>query len=75
MVQNVNKLKGKIIENGYSIRTLASEVNLCEVTLRRKINNDAEFSIQESLEIKDKLKLSTQEYVDIFFGEKLEFNS
>ena len=75
MVQNVNKLKGKIIENGYSIKTLASEVDLCEVTLRRKINNDAEFSIQESLEIKDKLKLSTQEYVDIFFGEKLEFNS
>lgn len=75
MVQNVNKLKGKIIENGYSIKTLASEVDLCEVTLRRKINNDAEFSIQESLEIKDKLNLSTQEYVDIFFGTKLEFNS
>ena len=75
MVQNINKLKGKIIENGYSIKTLASEVNLCEATLRKKINGSAEVNIGESLAIKSKLKLSTKEYVDIFFGNKLELNS
>ena len=75
MVQNVNKLKGKIIENGYTIKTLADEVDLCEVTLRRKINGNAVVSIEESLEIKNKLNLSTQEYLDIFFGSRLEFNS
>lgn len=75
MVQNANKLKGKIIENGYTIKTLASEVDLCEITLRRKINGDAVVSIEESLKIKNKLNLSTQDYIDIFFGSRLEFNS
>ena len=37
MVQNINKLKGKITENGYSIDTLALKLGLCNVTLRKKI--------------------------------------
>ncbi len=75
MVQNINKLKGKIIENGYSIKTLASEIDVCEATLRRKINGDVVVSIEESLEIKAKLNLSTKDYIDIFFGTRLELNS
>lgn len=75
MVQNINKLKGKIIENGYSIKTLASEIDVCEATLRRKINGDVVVSIEESLEIKAKLNLTTEDYIDIFFGSRLEFNS
>ena len=75
MVQNINKLKGKIIENGYSIKTLASEIDVCEATLRRKINGDVVVSIEESLEIKAKLNLTTEDYIDIFFGTRLEFNS
>lgn len=75
MVQNINKLKGKITEKGYSIKTLASEVGLCETSLRRKINQKSEVTIEESLKIKNKLNLSNQDYIDIFFGAKLEFNS
>lgn len=76
MVQNINKLKGKITENGYSIKTLAPKVGLCEVTLRKKINNNnSEFLLSESLLIKEVLNLSNKDYIDIFFGSKLEFNS
>ena len=75
MVQNINKLKGKITENGYNIKTLATEIGICETSLRRKINEKSEFSIAESLIIKDKLNLSNIDYLDIFFGSKLEFNS
>lgn len=75
MVQNANKLKGKITEKGYSVKTLASEVGLCETSLRRKINQKSEITIEESLKIKNKLNLSNQDYIDIFFGTKLEFNS
>lgn len=75
MVQNINKLKGKITENGYNIKSLASEIGICETSLRRKINEKSEFSISESLIVKDKLNLSNQDYLDIFFGAKLEFNS
>lgn len=75
MVQNINKLKGKITENGYTIKTLATEIGICETSLRRKINDKSEFSIEESLKVKDRLNLSNQDYLDIFFGSKLEFNS
>lgn len=75
MVQNANKLKGKITEKGYSVKTLASEVGLCETSLRRKINQKSEITIEESLKIKNKLNLSNQDYIDIFFGTQLEFNS
>lgn len=75
MVQNINKLKGKITENGYTIKTLATEVGLCETSLRRKINDQSEFTLSESLKVKEKLRLSSQDYLDIFFGTKLEFNS
>lgn len=75
MVQNTNKLKGKIAENGYTIKSLASDVGLCETSLRRKLNKKSEVTIGESLKIKDKLNLSSEDYLDIFFGTKLEFNS
>ncbi len=75
MVQNVNKLKGKITENGYTLKALSTEIGICETSLRRKINDKSDFSIAESLLIKDKLHLSSQDYLDIFFGTKLEFNS
>lgn len=75
MVQNINKLKGKITENGYTIKTLASEVGLCEASLRRKINDKSDFTLSETLKVKDKLNLTSQDYLDIFFGTKLELNS
>lgn len=76
MVANINKLKGKITENGFSIDTLASKLGLCNVTVRKKIGKEnSDFSITESLKIKELLHLSTKEYVDIFFGQELEFNS
>ena len=75
MVQNVNKLKGKITENGYTIKTLATEVGLCETSLRRKINDKSEFTLNETLKVKDKLHLTSQDYLEIFFGNQLEFNS
>ena len=75
MVQNINKLKGKITENGYSIETLAPIMKMCVTSLRRKINGKSEFSISESLVVKDKLNLSNKDYIDIFFGTELEFNS
>ena len=76
MVQNSNKLKGKIIENGLSIDTFASKLGLCNVTVRKKIDKEnSDFSISESLKVKEILNLSTDDYLDIFFGTKLEFNS
>lgn len=76
MVQNINKLKGKITENGYNLKSLSKEMDLCELTLRRKINNNnSEFTLSESLKIKKILNISNQDYLEIFFGTELELNS
>lgn len=75
MVQNANKLKGKITENGYTIKTLAPKLELCEASLRRKINEKSEFTLNETLKLKEALNLTNQDYLDIFFGTQLELNS
>lgn len=76
MVANINKLKGKIVENGYRPKEFADAIGMCELTVRKKINDKkSDFSIIESLKVKKVLNLSTQDYLDIFFGSELEFNS
>ena len=72
---NTNLLKGKIIEKGFTFKSLANAMNLSELTLRRKINNITSFYIEESVLLKNILNISTDEYIAIFFKEKLEFNS
>ena len=68
MVYNINKMKGKITENGYNMKTLSKELGMCEITLRRKINNKSEITIAESLKIKDILNLTDKEYTELFFN-------
>lgn len=76
MVQNINKLKGKKAEKGLTYKQIADELKITEATLRKKINElDGEFYLCETILIKNLLGLSTQDYVDIFFGTELEFNS
>lgn len=65
---NVNKLKGKIVENGLSITELAERIGIDRSTLYRKIGrNGDEFSIKEANLIARELKLSREEAVAIFF--------
>ena len=46
---NVNKLKGKIVENGMSIENLATVIGVDRATIYRKLNgNGASFSIKEA---------------------------
>ncbi len=68
MISNINKLKAKIVENGYKMRTLSEKLGICEVTLRRKINNKSEITIAESQKIREILNLTKDEYLEIFFG-------
>lgn len=65
---NVNKLKGKIVENGLSITELAKRIGVDRSTLYRKIGrNGDEFSIKEANLIARELKLSREEAIAIFF--------
>lgn len=69
MVANINKLIGKIAENGYTRQSFAKAMGMSEGTLRLKMNsNEYEFTIGESLKAKELLHLTTEEYLIIFIN-------
>lgn len=67
---NTLKLKGKIMEKGMTIQSLADEMNITSVALSSKINNKSEFRVSEINTIVAKLQLSNQEILSIFFAQE-----
>ena len=65
---NKNLLKGKIVENGMSIRTLAREMSINEATLHRKLNGTSDFTRKEIQKIVSVLSLTSNDIEDIFFA-------
>lgn len=63
---NTNKLKGKIVEKGLNIGDLADEIGMDRATLYRKIKEES-FSIKEASLICEKLDLTRDEVMAIFF--------
>lgn len=67
---NVNKLKGKIVENGMTVSSLAEKMGIDKATLYRKLNNNAEaLMLKEASAIVDILHLSIDEATAIFFSQ------
>jgi len=67
---NINKLKGKIVENDLTIEKLADEVGIDRSTLYRKINNKGEsFTIKEADLIAKALNLTAAEVNAVFFSQ------
>lgn len=69
---NINKLKGKIVENGLSVEKLAEKISIDRSTLYRKMSNNGEtFTIKEANLICKVLELSGQEATEIFFNQSV----
>lgn len=67
---NVNKLKGKIVENGLTIATLAQKIGIDRATLYRKLSNNGEtMLIKDANAIISVLGLSADEAMAIFFNQ------
>lgn len=67
--ENINKLVGKMAENGFTRKALAEALGITEITLRRKmLEADAEFNTSEILQIKELLNLTDAEFNLIFFN-------
>ncbi len=66
---NVNKIKGRIVENETSIAELAKFLGIDKATLYRKLNNNGEtLLIKEARGIIEFLHLTKDEAADIFFN-------
>ena len=67
---NVNKLKGKIVENGMTISALAKKIGMDRATLYRKISNNAEtMLVKDANAIISALGLTADEAMSIFFSQ------
>jgi len=67
---NINKLRGKIIEKGMTVKEVANKVGMDRSTFYRKLNNEGEtFTIKEVNQIRNVLGLTVDEAVSIFFTE------
>lgn len=69
IVVNVNKLKGKFVEKGYSVSQISNGTGIAVHTLYRRLNNPCEFTIGEADMIVNFLKLTAAEATDIFFNQ------
>lgn len=65
---DVNKLKGKIVEKGMNIETVAERIGVDRSSLYRKLNNFEKITIGEANRLKDVLALSDEEANAIFFA-------
>lgn len=62
-----NKVKGKIIAEGKTIRQVAAEMCLTPYTLGQKINNKTSTTLEEALQLQNILKITDEEFHSYFF--------
>lgn len=67
---NINKLRGKIIENGLSVKDLADNLKMDRSTLYRKMNSEGDtLTISDAEKISKILNLTLEEVNSIFFSD------
>lgn len=67
---NVNKLKGRIVENGTTVEEMAKSMGTAPSTIYRKLQANGEsFTIKEADDIVKFLRLSAEDATAIFFSQ------
>lgn len=65
---NVNKLRGKIVENNLNVEGLAKLIGVDRASLYRKLNNAEKITIGEARRMKDVLEMTDTEAYEIFLA-------
>ena len=63
------KLKGKLVEAGMSQNQIADFLGVNATTVNHKVNGKTEFKASEMKKLSEKLRLSAEEFNDIFFAQ------
>ena len=66
-----NKLKGRIVEKGFTVTRLAETIGLSRQSLGKKLNGLREFSVSEILSLCEVLGITRSEIDDYFFTPKV----
>lgn len=73
---NVNKLKGKIVENGLNVESVSKSIGLDRSTFYRKLNSQGEtFTVREVNLLRETLNLTKEEAMSIFFMNNVALNA
>ena len=65
---NVNKLRGKIVENGMNVEGLARAIGIDKASMYRKLNNAEKITIGDAMKIKNALSMDGKTAYEIFFS-------
>ena len=67
---NINKLKGKIVERGMTIKDVADRMGVNKSTVYRKISDDGRtLTVKDANMLFEILELTTEEATAIFFSQ------
>jgi len=66
-----NKLKAKIIERNLTQKQIASELGISSISLNHKINAKNDFWMTEIVYLRNRLGLTNEECINIFFDDKV----
>lgn len=68
---NVNELKAECVRRGLTLENLSVKIGVNPATLHRKLSGETEFRRNELQIIKTTLNLNDEQFLSIFFNEKL----
>ena len=64
---NKNKLKGKIREKGLTYQKLAKKIGISVTSVNYKVNGQNFFNHEEMIKLREILRLTDNEIIEIFF--------
>lgn len=69
---NTAKVKGRIVEKGKTIQSIAPKIPCSPYTLGQKISNETPMNLEEAMILSEELEITKEEFAEFFLNEKLQ---
>lgn len=69
---NTAKVKGRIVEMGKTIQSIAPKIPCSPYTLGQKIANETPINLEEIIALCDELNIKEDEFAEFFLKKKLQ---
>ena len=69
---NTAKIKGRIVEKGKTIQSIAHKIPCSPYTLGQKLSNETPMNLEEAIILSDELDITKDEFADFFLNKKLQ---
>lgn len=69
---NTSKVRGRIVEKGKTIQSIAPKIPCSPYILGRKIANESPMSLEEASNLSKELDIKEEEFAEFFLQNKLQ---